>query len=154
MKKLLGVKLGKTHPDWNTSLALACLPGMLLVFVLQKVFLYLNIYTWYFNQLDVFMHLIGGASVAWAVWAIMSYARSIKKLPPLPFWFAVMFAVGMALTVGVFWEFYEFLSDQLLHTDHQLVQFGVADTMKDLADDLIGALLLSVLVGRKMLKNN
>ncbi len=150
MKKFLFLN-AKYRVDRNTAFALALLPGIMLM-VVQQIFLTTHVYEWYLPQLDIPMHIIGGASVAWAVWALMNYARSVKKLPKLPFWFSVFIAVGAAALVGVLWEHYEFLHDVYLHTDEQLAQFGTSDTMKDLADDLIGGFLLSVLIGRKMLK--
>jgi len=150
MKKFLHLNI-KPRLDRNTAIALALLPGVMLM-VVQRIFIVTHAYDWYLPQLDIPMHIIGGASVAWAAWALMSYARSVKKLPKLPFWFSVLVAVSAAALVGVLWEHYEFLNDVFLHTDQQLAQYGTADTMKDLADDLIGALLLSVLVGRRMLK--
>jgi hypothetical protein len=139
------------RPDRNTAFALALLPGIML-FVLEYVFRFLNFYGGSFSQIDIAMHILGGASVAWAVWAFMRYARAVKKMPILPFWFSVIFVVGAAAIVGVLWEQYQFLHDTFFHTDYQLTEFGISDTMKDLADDLIGGFLLSVLVGRKMLK--
>ena len=150
MKKFFHLH-AKYRVDRNTAFALALLPGIMLM-VVQQIFLTTHVYEWYLPQLDIPMHIIGGASVAWAVWALMNYARSEKKLPKLPFWFSVFIAVGAAALVGVLWEHYEFLHDVYLHTDEQLAQFGTSDTMKDLADDLLGGFLLSVLIGRKMLK--
>ena len=151
MKKLFERMAGKHRLDRNTAFALAILPGIMLM-VVQRIFVVTHMYEWYVPQLDIPMHIVGGASVAWAAWALMSYARTVKKLPKLPFWFSVFVAVGAAALVGVLWEHYEFLHDVILHTNQQLSQFGTADTMKDLADVLIGGLLLSVLIGRRMLK--
>jgi hypothetical protein len=151
MKKLFKRSVGKIRLDLRSALALALLPGIFLM-VLQYIFLEFNVYEWYFPQLDIPMHIMGGATVAWAAWALLSYAIGAKKLPSLPFWFAVAFAVGIAATVGILWEFYEFVTDVVFNTHGQMWQFGPGDTMKDFANDLMGAFLLSVLVGRKMLK--
>ena len=137
--------------DRNTAFALALLPGIML-FVLEYIFRSLNFYEGSFSQIDIAMHILGGASVAWVAWAFMRYARTVKKLPLLSFWFSVLAAVGAAAIVGVLWEQYQFLHDTFLHTDYQLMEFGISDTMKDLADDLIGGFLLSILIGRRMLK--
>lgn len=150
MIKLFQRKL-KYRLDRNTAFALALLPGIMLM-VVQQIFLITHAYEWYLPQLDIPMHIMGGASVAWAVWTLTCYARTVKKLPKLPFWFSVFVAVGTSALVGVLWEHYEFLHDVFLHTQEQLAQYGTSDTMKDLADDLIGGFLLSVLVGRRMLK--
>jgi ribosomal protein S9 len=141
----------KSRLDRNTAIALALLPGIM-VFVLEYVLTILNIKEGPFSQFDIVMHILGGGAVAWAAWVYMGYARAVKKLPLLPFWFSVAFAVGAAAIVGVLWEHYQFLHDTFLHTDEQQLEFGISDTMKDLANDLIGSFLLSVLIGRKMLK--
>jgi hypothetical protein len=151
MKKFFNLKVKKLHLDRNSALALALLPGIMLM-VLQQIFVVTHAYEWYVPWLDTPMHILGGATVAWATWALVSYAITVKKLPKLPFWFSVFVAVGAAALVGVLWEHYEFLHDVYLKTQEQLAQYGTADTMKDLANDLLGAFVLSILLGRKMLK--
>ncbi len=148
IKKLFKKLLPKRKLDRNSALAIALLPGIMLI-VIHGIFTVTNIYEWYFPQLDIPMHILGGASVAWAAWALVYYARSVKKLPRLPFWFGALCAVGITAIVGVVWEFYEFIHDVLTGS---LFQLGTADTMKDLADDLLGAFILSLLVGKKLLK--
>jgi hypothetical protein len=143
--------MDRTRLDRNTTIALAILPGIM-VFIFSYLFTVLGFREGLLAQFDVILHILGGAAVAWAAWVFMGYARAVKKLPPLPFWFAVVFAVGVAAIIGVLWEHYQFLHDTFLHTDEQQLEFGTSDTMKDLADDLIGSFLLSVLIGRKMLK--
>jgi len=151
MRKLFKFRIDKPHIDGRTAMALAVFPGIILM-VLQYIFLEYNVYTWYFPQLDIPMHILGGASVAWAAWVGIAYSIRIKKLPKLPFWFAIIFAVGVAAIVGIAWEFYEFIGDVINNTSQQMWQFGPGDTMKDFADDIIGAVLLSIAVGKKMLK--
>ncbi len=141
----------KARVDRNTAIALALLPGII-VFIFEYIFSVLGFREGLFAQFDIILHILGGASVAWAAWVYVGYAQAVKKLPPLPFWLGVIFAVGAAAIVGVLWEHYQFLHDTFLHTDEQQLEFGIADTMKDLADDLIGGLLLSVLVGGRMSK--
>lgn len=151
MKKLFRFRLTKPQIDGKTAIALAVFPGIILM-VLQYIFIEYNVYTWYFPQLDIPMHIVGGASVAWAVWVALSYLIQIKQLPKMPFWFAIAFVVGMTATVGIAWEFYEFIGDIMNNTQQQMWQFGPGDTMKDFADDIIGAFILSMAIGRKMLK--
>lgn len=142
----------RNRVDFKSALAIATLPGIVLL-ILQDAFIVLDVYERYFSSLDILMHLVGGACVAWAAMVLVAYAIRENKLPRMPFWFVVAFCVGTAITVGVLWEFYEFMNDFFMNTNQQLAQYGVNDTMKDLADDLMGALILSVVTGRKMLKN-
>ena len=48
--------------------------------------------------------------------------------------------------IGIFWEFYEFLSDFFLSSKNytQIFQQGAADTMGDLFFDLLGGTVLSL----------
>ena len=59
--------------------------------------------------------------------------------------FVVLFAFCFALTMGVFWEFFEFGADRLLGYNMQkfrlLGQDGLVDTMEDLIVDAIGAII-------------
>jgi hypothetical protein len=48
---------------------------------------------------------------------LVAYAVRENKLPRMPFWFVVAFCVGIAITVGVLWEFYEFMSDFFANTN-------------------------------------
>lgn len=77
--------------------------------------------------------------------------RLTIKLSPL---FVALFALCFAVTLGVLWEIYEFTFDGLLGLNMQkyALQGGVgltgraalADTMKDLIIDLLGALVMAV----------
>ena len=59
--------------------------------------------------------------------------------------FVVLFAFCFALTMGVFWEFFEFGADRLLGYNMQKFrlpgQDGLVDTMEDLIVDAIGAII-------------
>ena len=71
----------------------------------------------------------------------------ILKLSPF---FVVMFAFCFAVTMGVFWEFFEFSADRILGTNMQKFRFpelgqdGLVDTMTDLFVDAVGALITSI----------
>lgn len=76
-----------------------------------------------------------------------SYSNSIKLSP----FFVVMFAFCFAVTMGVFWEFFEFSADRILGTNMQKFRFpelgqdGLVDTMTDLFVDAVGALITSII---------
>jgi hypothetical protein len=127
-------------------------PGFLLG-CLHLIFTYSGFYLnsgW--DWIDIPLHITGGACVAFAAAMFIAYAIKIKKVPPLPWYFFILSVIGVVILVGVVWEFYEFLADVFYPVI--LRQPSNADTMKDLADDLIGGFLLSILVGQKILKNN
>lgn len=62
--------------------------------------------------------------------------------------FVILFAFCFALTMGVFWEFFEFGADRLLGYNMQKFrlpgQDGLVDTMEDLIVDAIGAIIACV----------
>lgn len=70
--------------------------------------------------------------------------------------FVVLFAFCFALTMGVFWEFFEFGADRLLGFNMQKFrlpgQDGLVDTMSDLIVDAIGA-IISCVFGSMYIKN-
>lgn len=76
-----------------------------------------------------------------------SYSNSITLSP----FFVVMFAFCFAVTMGVFWEFFEYGADRILGTNMQKFRFpelgqdGLVDTMSDLFVDALGALITSVI---------
>lgn len=63
--------------------------------------------------------------------------------------FVVLFAFCFAITMGVFWEFFEYAADRLLGYNMQKFrlpgQDGLIDTMEDLIVDTIGVLVACVL---------
>ena len=62
--------------------------------------------------------------------------------------FVIVFAFCFAITMGVFWEFFEFGADRLLGFNMQKFrlpgQDGLVDTMEDLIVDAIGAIVACV----------
>ena len=62
-----------------------------------------------------------------------------------------MFAFCFAVTMGVFWEFFEYGADRILGTNMQKFRFpelgqdGLIDTMSDLFVDALGALITSII---------
>lgn len=66
---------------------------------------------------------------------------------------AIMVLAFVAL-VGVFWEFFEFVSDFFVESKRSgLFQMGAADTLSDLFFDLLGGAALFVIYKIKMYNN-
>lgn len=72
--------------------------------------------------------------------------------------FVVIFAFCFAITMGVFWEFFEYGADRLFGYNMQKFrmpgQDGLVDTMQDLIVDAIGALFTCILGWIYMKKQN
>ena len=127
--------------------AKALFPGFLLGFM-HIVFTYTGFYKnsgWWW--IDVPLHLIGGACVAFAAASIISALIKRKTLPAIPWYFFILSVLGAVALVGLAWEFYEFLADVFYPVI--LRQPDNADTMKDLANDLNGGFILVLLLKRR-----
>ncbi len=87
------------------------------------------------------VHFLGGLSIAVTAYFILQKIKNynvIKTNTKLADFFLILFFV---MSITVFWEFYEFLSDKYLFTS---AQPSVADTMKDMFMGMLGAISFGV----------
>ena len=96
---------------------------------------------YYFRQIDIPMHIMGGFAMGMLGLAIHHQISTRHHNKTSPWWYHFIFVIGFAMLIGVAWEFYEFVLDQTVNTRYRLPfsQPSVPNTMKDLFDDLIGA---------------
>ena len=107
-----------------------------------------RIFPWW----DTLLHTTSGViiGVIGFMFVYLLNDRYGKKVKLSPF-FVVMFAFCFAVTMGVFWEFFEFGMDRVFGTNMQKFRFpelgddGLVDTMGDLLVDAIGAFITSVI---------
>lgn len=105
---------------------------------------------------DSILHCFSGVmlgALGYSVIALLN--RSKRATVQLSPFFLALFAFCFAVTMGVFWEIYEFLTDGLLHSNMQkfALQNGVPlvgrealkDTMYDFIVDSLGAFLMSAI---------
>lgn len=86
--------------------------------------------------LDIPMHVLGGTWVALSILVFYyRFAHLKRKDHSQEFVFAL--AIAAALVIGIGWEIYGWSIDHML----VIANGGVFDTLKDLTDDLIGALV-------------
>ena len=135
------------------------------------IFLYLAIYlgevrNFYYliPNWDTFLHAFSGAmlgALGFSVVTILNRMEVVKvNLSPL---FVALFAFCFAITLGVFWEFYEYAFDGLLGLNMQkfaledgtllIGRSALQDTMSDLFVDAASAFVMS-LVGYLSLKHD
>ncbi|OGZ07150.1 MAG: hypothetical protein A3D65_03670 [Candidatus Lloydbacteria bacterium RIFCSPHIGHO2_02_FULL_50_13] len=90
-------------------------------------------YIWW---LDIPLHVLGGLWITlFVLSSYYSFFHAVgKEHSPV---FVFSFAVALTLSVGLFWEIYEFAVDHAVGDSG----VGLADTLKDLVDDLIGAMI-------------
>lgn len=88
-----------------------------------------------FPNYDIPMHIFGGVITTWC---LVRFLKSFKVYTALkPRWLRYWFLIANTVLIGVVWEFYEWIFDQLF--PWLSVQTGLADTLGDLLNDLIGA---------------
>ena len=87
------------------------------------------------------MHALGGAAIACSTFFAMRFARRRGVLPLLPLWFEGVFIVGMVMTAGVIWEWYEWF---LWVYKEPALNLTLDDALKDLAYDVMGGVLFFV----------
>lgn len=107
----------------------AVIPTLLVLWV---HLLFLTVYPayYYWAGTDILMHTAGGAAIGCVALAVWPERGGWRR------WVAML---GFVALIGIFWEWYEFLSDQLVGT---FTQPGLADTMADFLFDLLGATLV------------
>lgn len=130
--------------------------------IAYALFLYCAIYlgevrSFYFNvpHWDVVLHVFSGSMLGALGFSVITFLNKADRIPmnlsPI---FVVFFSFCFAVTMGVVWEFYEFIADGLLGTNMQKFALeggealvgreALTDTMKDLFVDAIGAGIISV----------
>ncbi len=133
-----------------------------MIFV-YAIFLYCAIYlgevrSFYYNvpHWDTMLHTFSGAMLGALGFSFINFLNKTDHVPvslsPL---FVAVFTFCFAVALGVVWEIYEFSADILLKTNMQKFalengaplsgQAALADTMKDLIVDSIGAVVISVI---------
>ncbi len=93
------------------------------------------------KPLDFTVHSLGGAAMAFCMWhGIACFPAIIGRITAFAAYF---FSFCMAITIGVFWEFIEQLSDTFRGTH---IQISISETLKDLWADATGASVVLLLV--------
>ena len=98
----------------------------------------------YFPPLDIPTHFMGGVVITYFYRVAIRHAQ--RLVGQIPFPIQVLLAFTCTGTTTIFWEFYENIFDYFFHT--QMVR-GVTDTIVDLFIGLLGALVFSLLYGRR-----
>lgn len=98
------------------------------------------------HGLDIPFHILGGFVTA--ITGLLLYRIARERDPKVsitPRWLYYVSIISFVALVGILWEHYEFLHDFFFHSH---MQPSNADTMKDLMNDLIGAILFCVILAR------
>ncbi len=99
------------------------------------------------NNLDTLFHTMGGFLTAWTGFLLY---RILKEYYPhstiAPRWLFSATLVWFTAFVGVSWEWYEFFHDRFMNSHSQI---SMADTMKDLFLDILGAAIFTLVLSRR-----
>jgi hypothetical protein len=97
-----------------------------------------------YPPLDIPTHLLGGLAITYFYRSAIRNAQEF--LGEIPFPVQVLFAFTATGTTIIFWEFYENILDFLFQAHNVL---GLFDTLKDMLDGLLGALVLTLFYRRR-----
>jgi hypothetical protein len=92
-----------------------------------------------YPALDIPTHFFGGITITYFYRSAIRNSQEFLGEIPLPI--QVIFAFTATGTTIIFWEFYENILDFLFHAHNVL---GLFDTLKDMFDGLLGALVLTL----------
>jgi flagellar biosynthesis protein FliR len=119
--------------------------------LIAVAFIYLSIFLgdlqeFYFRfwWWDVYLHLASGfllGIIGFTLVYAINHNKNIKM--NMKAGFVAMFALFFSLSIGLFWEFFEYGVDSFFNTNMQ--RSGLPDTMWDLIMDFIGAFIISSL---------
>lgn len=137
------------------------IPNMM--YIIYVVFLYAAIFLgevrdFYYRvpHWDTILHTFSGAGIGALGFSVVSLLNKNEnvKFNLSPF-FVSLFAFCFAVTIGAFWEIYEFSFDGILGLNMQkfalengvnlVGRLALKDTMKDLIVDALGAFVMSVI---------
>jgi hypothetical protein len=125
-------------------------------FVFPLTVLFAHLFVWQvldlyktFPNLDIPFHFAGGLSIAYTSTRILSYLEKEKIIPALNQAVFLVLIFSLTATATIFWEFAEFIGDQLLNTN---IQISLANTMQDQLMGILGGAAWIVLYTRKFEK--
>ena len=106
-------------------------------------FLFLEI--WWF---DIPMHFLGGVFLG--LLFLLYFKKYFSNFDREKIFIQIIIILGFVLTIGVGWEIFEFLLEQVsILKDMDLMRMTVGDTLKDLAMDSLGGIFIAVIYGAK-----
>ena len=114
--------------------------GVIGLYLFGLAFRLYDSYPW----LDIPTHLLGGIAITYFFRHTIRNSQGF--LGEIPYPVQVLFAFTLTGTAIIFWEFYENILDYLFKAHNVL---GVFDTIKDMLDGLLGALLLTLFYRRR-----
>lgn len=99
------------------------------------------------QNFDVFMHTLGGVAITISV----IHAKKLFKIEKETWWYHALTTIGLVTLAATFWEFYEFIRDQIDHSNNILYirQPSIADTMDDYKNAILGSIATLFILRKK-----
>ena len=108
----------------------------ILVFMLHVcLFRLWNAY-FYIPWIDIPMHFLGGLSMAYSLFAILTFLQERRVISRLDLGVQLLLVFSSVVAIAVLWEFMEFSQDHLFNMNTQI---SLANTMQDLLMGMLGA---------------
>lgn len=100
----------------------------------------------FYYKIPIYDKIIHGLSgVITSILAIIILVKS-RCYDKNPIWVNVLFIICVTLSVAAFWEFFEFINDNIFGKDAQkVIKTGVDDTMLDMIMAFIGSIVYSLI---------
>ncbi len=92
---------------------------------------------------DLMLHTVAGFNMGLIGFSLSYYMNRGSKHMELSPYFIALFGFCFAMTLGVFWEFFEFSMDYFFGTS--MLKSGLVDTITDLIVTSVGAFVVSTL---------
>jgi hypothetical protein len=123
------------------------------LFIILLIHIPATIYLWYYTfwWIDTPMHLLGGFFVGLLFFYLIKKFEIINLIDQNNHknnFTLIIFAISFGALIGILWEFYEFGIDVLILKKYPYYNaFGyiLFDTLKDLFNDLVGALWAGII---------
>lgn len=120
--------------SWRTITALIIVAGL---------HTFATWYSWYsyWPWFDIPMHMLGGFFIASAFLDIFVKKGRLQAFNGSRI-AGIILCISFVILIGALWEFFEFGVDRIIGKPY--MSLGLFDTLKDLADDLIGGFTCAV----------
>lgn len=100
------------------------------------------------NHYDDFLHLWSGLITVSIAFSIMTFFHSDNDLKNINKYFIIIYVFMFSMGVASLWEISEFLIDRFLGMNMQVG--GLVDTMIDMIDALVGAIIMLPFIYKKL----
>lgn len=104
------------------------------------------------NHYDDFLHLWSGLITVSIAFSIMTFFHSDNDLKKINKYFIIIYVFMFSMGVASLWEISEFLIDRFLGMNMQVG--GLVDTMIDMIDALVGAIIMLPFIYKKLNSTN